>query len=281
MSRKDRNKEVFHDTQCFYLGSVELMTAVAATRRKQELILEEETVPAPAVTREKDCAVVVSGKRTLEAAHAYKGKKTCVLNFASAVNPGGGVLWGSGAQEESICRCSTLYPCLDTKEMWNGYYDPHREKRNPLNNDDMIYSPDVLVIKTDTDMPERLEKKDWYPVNVITCAAPDLRWSHHFNPFEEMESAEIPEEEFRALLESRIRRIFREAAAEGNDVLILGAFGCGAFHNPPRLVADVFRQITEEYRRCFETIEYAVFHAGSESENYLAFKEAFKTMTGC
>ena len=64
-------------------------------------------------------------------------------------------------------------------------------------------------------------------------------------------------------------------------MLILGAFGCGAFHNPPRLVADVFRQITEEYRRCFETIEYAVFHAGSESENYLAFKEAFKTMTGC
>ena len=282
MSRKDRNIQVFQDTQSFYLGSAELMTAVSATKRKQELILEGETIPAPAVTREKDCAVIVSGKRTLEAALAYKGKKTCVLNFASAVRPGGGVLWGSGAQEESICRCSTLYPCLDTEEMWNGFYNPHREKCNPLNNDDMIYSPDVLVIKTDTSEPERLEEKDWYPVNVITCAAPDLRiqWDKVLDPSTGLFAADLPEETLRGELEPRIRKIFRKAAAEGNEVLILGAFGCGAFYNPPWLMADVFRQITEEYRRCFETIEYAVFHVGTESENYLAFKEAFETMTG-
>lgn len=56
--------------------------------------------------------IVVSGKRTLEASEIYakQGKRVCVLNFASATNPGGDVVHGSSAQEEAICRCSTLYP---------------------------------------------------------------------------------------------------------------------------------------------------------------------------
>ena len=61
----------------------------------------------------------------------------------------------------------------------------------------------------------------------------------------------------------------------GDDADTIGAFGCGAFRNPPEVAADVFRQITAEYCKHFEAIEYAVFHTDRESENYKAFKRAF------
>ena len=75
---------------------------------------------------QKPCRIVVSPKRTLEAAapYGYAGKKVCVLNFASATNPGGGVTKGSSAQEEAICRCSTLYANLKEQKAWDSFYGP-------------------------------------------------------------------------------------------------------------------------------------------------------------
>ena len=184
---------------------------------------------------------------------------------------------GSSAQEESLCRCSTLYFCLDTPELMRDFYLSHRQAGNPLYNDDIIYSPDVYVIKTDTSFPDWMKENDWYKVNVITCAAPNLRErpSNAMNPNAGNKAAKITNQELQVLLETRIRRIFKVAAAEGNEVLILGAFGCGAFRNPPDVVADIFRQITAEYCKYFEVIEYAVFHTDRETENYKAFKRAF------
>lgn len=277
MGRREINAEIFQDTIEFLNESEKLLTATAETRQKQKLILADQDIPESGRSYDRDVDIIVSGKRTLEAASAYKGRKVCILNFASATNPGGGVVHGSSAQEESLCRCSTLYFCLDTPELMRDFYLPHRKAGNPLYNDDIIYSPDVYVIKTDTSFPDRMKENDWYQVNVITCAAPNLRErpSNAMNPNAGNKAAKITEQELRALLETRIRRIFKLAAAEGNEVLILGAFGCGAFRNPPDVVADVFRQVTGEFIRQFETIEYAVFHTDRETENYKAFKRAF------
>ena len=54
---------------------------------------------------------------------------------------------------------------------------------NPINNADIIYTPGVTVFKTDTSNPKLLDEKDWYDVDVITCAAPNLRErpSNRFN----------------------------------------------------------------------------------------------------
>ena len=56
-----------------------------------------------------------------------------------------------------------------------------------------------------------------------------------------------------------MRRILSIAAAEGNGVMILGAFGCGALRNPPEIVAEAMRTIVQEYRSHFQTIKCEVW----------------------
>jgi uncharacterized protein (TIGR02452 family) len=72
-----------------------------------------------------------------------------------------------------------------------------------------------------------------------------------------------------------VERIFRVAAKNGAEVLILGAFGCGAFRNPPEIVAEAFKTVQEKYGSYFETVEYAVFCGRQETVNFDAFSEKF------
>ena len=273
--RRARNADIFRDTEKHYKTNTVLKQAIQASIKAQRFISIKDAVGQPIKTESKNAKVLVSGKRSLEAAEFYakQGKKVCVLNFASATNPGGGVVNGSSAQEESICRCTTLYPCLNTEPMWQAFYSPHRKSGNPLYNDDCIYTPDVYVFKSDTNFPELLPCDDWWSVNILTCAAPNLRDrpSNAMNPFAGNTAAKITPAELKQLLNSRIRRIFELAVANGNEVLILGAFGCGAFRNPPKIVAEVFYDVMQEYLCYFDVIEYAVYHTEREAANYEAF----------
>ena len=53
--------------------------------------------------------------------------------------------------------------------MMKGFYYPHRNAKNPINNADIIYTPDVTVFKTDTGRPKLMNEAEWYDVDVITC----------------------------------------------------------------------------------------------------------------
>lgn len=203
----------------------------------------------------------------------YAGYETCVLNFASATNPGGGVAWGSTAQEECLCRCSTLYSNLIVKENWEKFYDPHRRMNNPLYNDDCIFTPDVLVFKSDTREPQLLDREDWLQCNVITCAAPNLRPDRDGTVRVRISDAELKE-----LHIKRMRRILSVVAARANEVVILGAYGCGAFKNPPEVVASAMKQVVEEFRHYFRIIEFAVYCSPKDEQNYLTFKRVLGTL---
>lgn len=252
-----------------------LIQTVRQSIEAQVFIAEKSVIDVPVPSKTEKAKVIVSGKRSLEAAESYakQGKKVCVLNFASATNPGGGVVNGSSAQEECICRCTTLYPCLNTNQMWNVFYSPHRKTANPLYNNDCIYTPNVCVFKRDKNFPELLPKENWWSVNILTCAAPNLRErpSNMMNPHAGNVAAKITPSELEKLVTERIRRIFEVAVANKNEVLILGAFGCGAFKNPPEIVARVFNKVMQDYLCYFDTIEYAVYHTEREVANYDAF----------
>lgn len=276
MNKRDRNIQIFEESRWLWESNDRLQKRMVKSFRDHKLVKESDNLAFTLPRAGKLATVIVSKKRTLEAAEPYvrEGKKTCVLNFASATNPGGGVTRGSSAQEECICRCSTLYPCLNIGDLWHRFYKAHRYAGNPLYNDDCIYTPDVCVFREDTDFPELLPEEKWWDVNVITCAAPNLRKnpSNAMNPNAGTKVAKINNKELEDLLTSRIRRIFTLAAMEGNEVLILGAFGCGAFQNPPEIVAKAFRKVMEEYQFAFETIEYAVYCTPRDIQNYEVFR---------
>ena len=134
------NIDIFEDTAKLCRTNVRLRKSIAQSRQTQKFTGESEDVPCVHRNVFADRArIVVSQKRTLEAAQAYAGSKVAVLNFASASNPGGGVATGAGAQEECICRCSTLYCCLTDQRMRKLFYEPHRRQKNSLHTDDCIY----------------------------------------------------------------------------------------------------------------------------------------------
>lgn len=280
INRRIKNTEIFFNTKKIYSSDPDLIKAVDASRRSQQFIGCCDTVTVPDAQYRSAAKVTVSEKRSIEAAMPYAAadKKVCVLNFASATNPGGGVVVGASTQEEAICRCTTLYPCLDAKDMRNRFYNPHRNANDPLYNDDCIYTPGVYIIKSDIDFPEPLPKSDWHKIDILTCAAPNLREkpSNAMNPNAGSMAANVTEEQLINLMNSRIRRIFEIAAANKNEVLILGAFGCGAFRNPPKLVAKVFSDVMSYYLNYFETVEYAVYHKPHETVNYEEFQLAMK-----
>ena len=267
MDKREQNVKIFEHTEKMCKTNNSLKEAVKNSLSKQELVLAEEDIQIN-ISEEKSARVIVSNKRTLEATEKYvkEGKRVCVLNFASATNPGGGVTRGSSAQEEAICRCSTLFSCLNIKALWDKFYVPHRKARNLLYNNDCIYTPEVVVIKRDSAFPELLPEEAWWKVDVISCAAPNLR----NNP--NNKAVNISNKELRELLRGRVGRIFELAIKNGVDVLILGAFGCGAFSNPPSVVAEIFSEFTEKYRKGFDVIEYAVYHTEREKANYDAFR---------
>lgn len=279
MDRREKNAKIFFDTELRYTTDQQLIRSVNHSIKNQLFLSESITINIPAGNKSKRASVIVSERRSLEAAEKYvkAGKKVCVLNFASAKTPGGGVVNGASAQEECICRCSTLYPCLNTEAMWNLFYKPHRDNGNALHNNDCIYTPDVCVFKSDTDFPELIFETSWWKVNVLTCAAPKIREKHGetvvFGDGNHPEKITL--HEFEQLLAVRIRRFFEIAALKGNEVLVLGAFGCGAFKNPPEIVAKIFYAVTQEYICYFDNIEYAVFHTENEIENYKAFYNEF------
>lgn len=278
MERWERLIEIFEDTKHFYARNTRLAEAAQEAMAATKLYEADDYSGEPAA-KGAGCRIDVTRHKTFEAAmliHAEHPEwKIAVLNFASATNPGGGVENGSSAQEESLCRCSTLYPTLDQEWLWQKYYLKNRKAHDNLHTDACIYSPGVIICKTDDAYPERMEEKDWVTVDVITCAAPNLRHrpGNIHNP--EYGAPEIisPEELYRLHLQ-RAKHILHVAAVNDADALVLGAFGCGAFRNDPQVVAKAYADALTEYKGYFRYIEFAVYCQPREIGNYDAFKRA-------
>lgn len=269
-SRRQQLASVFEDTMERIKQSLDFTNATNFSIHNQQFIPESAIISISDVPKaDKPANIIVSRLRSFEAAVQYIGKRTAVLNFASATNPGGGVEKGASAQEECLCRVSTLYPCLADQKMRTSFYTPHRKNGNTLHNDDIIYTPNVLVIKDD----DHNLLSEPFSVDIISCAAPNLRErpSNQYNTGDTIK-VQISDDELLALHEKRARKIFSSAIANGVEILILGAFGCGAFQNDPHIVAQAYKNVLPDFAHYFHTIEFAIYCRPADSINYDAFK---------
>ena len=220
---------------------------------------------------------------TLEAARVFAEKNfhTAVLNFANPVEPGGGVLRGASGQEQHLCQWTNLYKSL-ISETGQKYYAANRRHLEGkylgsrfIGSDALLYSPGVLVLKENrragaTGTGDRLEEaflsKPYY-VDIITCPAPFFAGRQY------LPSNDVLFQVFT----KRIAGIFESAMEHRVEALILGAYGCGAFHNPPDVVAQAFRWVLTQkrYSRAFKVVVFAL-PGDLTSENGLAFRRVFE-----
>lgn len=205
--------------------------------------------------------VTITKDRSFMAAMKNKNSfdRITVLNFANAFCPGGGVERGCTAQEESLCRISTLYPVISSDELKDFYIYNADNDVDDRGTDSLIYSKGIVIFKSDTDEPKLLPKEEQMKVDVITMAAPDLRDAM-------MTNIELYSIHFKRAMH------MLSCAAEEADILILGALGCGAFENDSRVVSKAWRDAIKTFPKVFKKIEFAIY---GSNVNYQSFVTQF------
>ena len=209
-----------------------------------------------------------------------KNQRICVLNFASGTTPGGGVKHGSSLQEESICRETTLYPVIANPKFAESFYAKNK-KAGRVYTDTCIYSPGINIIKNGVDRNAlrygKLDYKRVQQIDVMTCAAPNLRSKSGFNKYNENDSTEavnLTDSEKEAIIRSRIKFILEAAEVNGVTDFVVGAFGCGAFQNPPEMVAKAFYDFYTTGDFSFQLI-FAMFEKEASRPKFETFYEIF------
>jgi uncharacterized protein (TIGR02452 family) len=203
--------------------------------------------------------ISVTSETTLAAAKRLNNKydKVAILNFASAKNPGGGFLKGSSAQEESIARSSSLYESINNQK---NFYEYHRTTSNTVYSHRMIYSKDIVVIREDSG--KLIEP---YNIDVVTSAAVNV-------------GALRIKVDVEKIMEERIERIIALFASKKQEIIVLGAFGCGVFKNEPKMIAKLFHKVLtkDQYKNAFKEVVFAIYERESHKPINMIFKNVFK-----
>jgi len=208
------------------------------------------------------------------------GFHPCVLNMASRQNPGGGVVNGSGAQEENLFRRSNLFASLYQFAPYAARYGITKsEKQYPLDrNYGGIYSRDVTVFRSSENTGYALLDAP-FQVSVVSVPAlnrPDL--VEVGGQYRIAQDLIEPSKE-------RMRTILRIAGKFGHNALVLSAFGCGAYYNPPEHIALLFKEVFAEieFQNRFALVVFAIINdynshrAHNPNGNFEPFRKVFGT----
>jgi uncharacterized protein (TIGR02452 family) len=173
-----------------------------------------------------------------------------VLNMAADGHFGGGFLDGARAQEEDLCRRSGLSFAMDTQ------FGVQKTNFYPLrNNGDAagVYVANVPVFRGGYESGYQYLEQ---PFAVAFASVAAFRKP----ALETAESGELRLSKHHAdVTREKIRTVLEMAYRNGHKSIVLSALGAGAFANPPKHIAELFREVIErEYPNCFEEIVFAI-----------------------
>lgn len=179
------------------------------------------------------------------------GCSPAVLDFASDSEPGGGYKGNQqSTQEESLCRRSNL--ALGLEALSDKY---------PIPALGAAYVPDVCVFRGDEVEGYPLWSQPVWLGGVIAAALRSVDTGG-----ESLDPKQV------AFVRSKIDGVLSLARHHKHKVLVLGAWGCGAFGNSASCIAEVFKEaIHGPYGLGLDTVIFPLVR----KENSKAFSTAF------
>jgi uncharacterized protein (TIGR02452 family) len=251
----------------------EVMDAAVMYREPYSLLIDPiEPIKTEIRVENKDC--VLAAKELIDA-----GYNPAMLNLADLYTPGGLVEYGSGAQEENLCRRSNLVLSLYQFSHARIYQYPdlglvQNADQYPMDvHFGGIYSGIVTFFRGPESEGSMLEAKP-YNIPVISVAALS---GPRIGPDGMMYKEEAD------ITLDKMRTIFRIGMMQGHDSLVLSAMGCGAFANPPAHIAKLFHQVIEEdeFKDKFRLIDFSIldgYRTGlrhNPDGNFVPFQKEF------
>ena len=193
---------------------------------------EANAEPTRVEVREQDCLLAA---REL----GEEGFNVAVLNLANRQNPGGGVLQGMGAQEENLFRRTNLFRAMYQFAPYATDYGLEKSPdQYPIDrNFGGVYVPDAAVFRGPESAGYPILERPFFTsfIAVPAMNRPPL------TPDNSQIAKELVEP-----TKHKMRTIFRVGISNGHDALVLGAFGCGVYRNPPGHIARLFHEVMGE-----------------------------------
>jgi len=250
------------------------------------------TSPAPSSADDYTTELVLCKSSALEGVQycAPLARKIGVLNFASAMRPGGGFISGASAQEESIARSSNLYSSLMTPQAQRFYAVHKTEKKNKYYTHAMIYTRGVQLFRSDAG--------GWMPpsiVDILTSAAVNAgvvrkreggdnangegggikAYFKPVNATPQTAPTKDVEKAIEDVMRERMGRVLYLFEKEGMQDLVLGSFGTGVFQNKVPMVAKLWVELLAapdaRFKNSFQRVAFAII----DQKTCAVFKEVF------